>query len=115
MKTRSLSSAAAAALTGVLLLSGPARARQPAESYVFPTMQSCQEDLARLRRFAFQVWHYRLGEYLERLSANPEPRDDTERADLWRAYTQTVQARRSWMLLRDVASCDNTAATRRKH
>jgi hypothetical protein len=75
----------------------------------FANERDCQNEIAHLRALADRVWRLRLGEYYERISANPEPQDDFGRAQLWMAYQRMEHARHK----RDLASFAMTCRVQR--
>ena len=75
-------------------------------SGMFTDPQSCHIELRRRTQIAELNWRYSVVTYLQRLSVNPEPRDDTERAMLWIHYQRAKKARMQFDQYRTQAFCD---------
>jgi hypothetical protein len=80
-------------------------ANQQAVIASFPNERDCQDEIAHRRALADRVWRLRLGEYYERISVNPEPRDDFDRVQLWLAYQRMERARHNRDLTNSVMTC----------
>jgi hypothetical protein len=91
-------------LTG-LLSTQPVHGRESPAVPRYPTAQACKDELSRLTQESLQTWQVRLAEYYDRLTAEPEPRDDAGRAELWLAYLRQKQAHAAYVQLREQASC----------
>jgi hypothetical protein len=98
------------AFTPALASAAPAQwnlvaGNQPAVIGSFPNERDCQKEITHLRVLADRVWRLRLGEYYQRISANPEPQDDFDRVQLWLAYQRMEHARHNRDLTNSAMTC----------